>query len=65
MQNGLHSGQPSHKDVERNSSLWEMSRTESQLLFREINKEDTPLTLEAVDGTFTSACYHPCLTTKV
>ena len=24
-----------------------------------------PFTLEAVDGTFTSKCYHPCLTTKV
>ena len=45
--------------------FWATNNMSEVTALREVNMEDEPLTLEAVDGTFTSECYHPCLTTKV
>ena len=45
--------------------FWATNNMSEVTVLREVNMEDKPLTLEAVDGTFTSECYHPCLTTKV
>ena len=51
------------KSVYQLTPFWATYNMSEVTASKVMDKE--PFTLEAVDGTFTSKCYHPCLTTKV
>ena len=45
--------------------FWATNNISEVTALKVIDRENRPVTGEYVDGTITSPCYHPCLTTKV